>query len=393
VIDLNSILTQVPDDPYPTYAMVRGMGRLLWIDQIGRWIVTGHAEALALLRHEKLSSDRTRWDGYQLPPGLKRPPGGMFVMDPPEHTRLRTLVQQAFTPRVVERLRPRVEQRVDELLAAGAERGEIDLMADFAGPLPATVLAEMLGIPAELHELFRHWTTTLIETIDPVSHHLTETSEEGVKARVNLERCLTDIIEERRQRPQPDVISDLVRAEESGDRLSGDELMEMCVLLTVAGLETTANLIGNGVNALLDNPGQLARLRAEPGLIESAVEELLRYDAPIQLSGRIPVEDVEMFGHTLRKGQMVGIVLGAANRDPAVFADPERLDLARVPNNHLAFGRGIHFCLGAPLARVEGAIAIGALAARFPNLRRAGDPKRRLNPHVRGFASLPVALS
>src|SRR5262249_30243292 len=159
---------------------------------------------------------------------------------------------------------------------------------------------------------------TLIQTIDPVSHHLTDKSDEAEKARIDLEQCLSDIIDERRRTPQPDLISALVRAEEAGDRLSGEELMEMCVLLTVAGLETTANLIGKGVNALLDHPDQLARLRAEPGLIETAVEELLRYDAPIQLSGRIPVEDVEMFGQVLRKGQMVGLVLGAANRDPAV---------------------------------------------------------------------------
>jgi cytochrome P450 len=317
----------------------------------------------------------------------------MFVMDPPEHTRLRTLVQQAFTPRVVTGLRPRVERRVDELLTAGGERGEIDLMAEFAGPLPATVLAEMLGIPAEDHELFRYWTTTLIESIDPVSHHLTGKSAEGAKARLDLERYLTETVADRRRRPREDLISALVQAEEAGDRLSGDELMEMCVLLTVAGLETTANLIGNGVNALLDHPDELDRLRAEPGLIGSAVEELLRYDAPIQLSGRIPIENVEMFGRGMRKGQMIGIVLGAANRDPAVFAEPDRLDLSRTPNNHLAFGRGIHFCLGAPLARVEGAIAIGALVTRFPGLRRAGDAKRRLNPHVRGFATLPVALT
>jgi cytochrome P450 len=208
-----------------------------------------------------------------------------------------------------------------------------------------------------------------------------------------MEGYLAAIIAERRQQPRQDLISDLVQVEESGDRLSGDELMEMCVLLTVAGLETTTNLIGNGVNALLDHPDELARLRADPGLIETAIEELLRYDAPIQLSGRIPMEDLDFDGHPLRKGQMVGIILGAANRDPRAFPEPGRLDLGRSPNNHIAFGRGIHFCIGAPLARVEGAIAIQALVGRFPKLRRANDPKRRLNPHVRGFASLPVTLT
>jgi len=393
MIDFGALLSRVPDDPYPTYAIVREAGPMMWIDQIQRWLVTGHEEAMAVLRHERFSSDRTRWDGYRLPPGLERPPGGMFVMDPPDHTRLRALVQKAFTPRMVNELRPRIERRATELLDHGADAGDVDLMADFAGPLPATVLAEMLGIPAADHETFRNWTTVLIAAIDPVSHHLTAQAQEGTRVRAAMEAYLGEIIAERRRRPRPDLISDLIRVEEAGERLSSDELMEMCVLLTVAGLETTANLIGNGVNALLDHPEQLARLRDEPGLIHSAVEELLRFDAPIQLSGRIPMENLELCGHRLRRGQMVGVILGAANRDPRVFDDPDRLVMDRSPNNHLAFGRGIHFCLGAPLARVEGAIAISALVGRFPKLRRSGDPVRRLNPHVRGFAQLPVALA
>ncbi|KPI15348.1 Linalool 8-monooxygenase [Actinobacteria bacterium OK074] len=384
------LLSRALDDPYPVYDMVRSRGRLQWIDGLDRWMVTGHRQALEVLRHPKFSSDRSRWDGYELPPGHDRPPGGMFVMDPPDHTRLRSLVQQAFTPRVVERLRPRVHALVETALDAAAERGETDLMADYAGPLPATVLAELLGIPAADQELFRHWTMTLIETIDPVSHHLV--SDAGTQAQASLERYLADVIAERRLAPQPDLISSLVAAEEAGERLSGKELRDMCILLTIAGLETSANLIGNGINALLDHPDQAARLRAEPGLITTAVEELLRFDSPIQVSGRVPVEDVEVDGKLLRKGQMVGIMLGGANRDPDAFAEPGRLDLARTPNNHLAFGRGLHFCLGAPLARVEGAIAIAALNSRFPGLSRAGEPKRRHNVHVRGLATLPVKL-
>jgi cytochrome P450 len=393
MIDFAALLSRVPDDPYPTYDIVREAGPMLWVDPIQRWIVTGREEAGEVLRHERFSSDRTRWDGYRLPPGLERPPGGMFVMDPPDHTRLRALVQQAFTPRMVEELRPRVVRRVSELLDRGAEQGDIDLMADFAGPLPATVLAEMLGIPAADHETFRHWTTVLIATVDPVSHHLTSQADEGARVRAAMEAYLGDVIAERRRTPRADLISDLIRVEEAGDRLGTDELMEMCILLTVAGLETTTNLIGNGVNALLDHPDETARLRDEPGTIGTAVEELLRYDAPIQLSGRIPMEDLELGGHQLRKGQMVGVILGAANRDPRAFPEPHRLVLDRRPNNHLAFGRGIHFCLGAPLARMEGAIAISALVDRFPKLRRSGEPVRRLNPHVRGFATLPVALA
>jgi len=390
MIDVNEMMTRAAGDAYPMYDLVRSAGRMLWIEDMQRWLVTGHREALAVLRHEKVSSDRSRWDAYELPRGQDRPPGGMFVMDPPDHTRLRALVQQAFTPRVVERLRPRISSLVDALLAEAGERREIDLMADLAAPLPATVLAELLGIPAEDQELFREWSTTHVEAIDPVSHVLV--SEAGMAARAALQRYLEDMVARRRLQPRDDLISGLVRAEREGDRLGGGELLEMCLLLTVAGLETTANLIGNGVNALLDNPDQLERLRADPGLIETAVEELLRYDAPIQLSGRVPVEDIELFGRTLRAGQMVGVILGAANRDPEAFPDPNRLDLTRDPNPHVAFGRGIHFCLGAPLARLEGQVAIGALVSRFPRLRRAGEPRRRLNVHVRGFASLPVAL-
>ena len=386
----DDLLTRALDDPSPVYDLVRAQGRLLWIPDMNRWMVTGHRQALEILRHPKFSSDRSRWDDYQLPPGHDRPPGGMFVLDPPDHTRLRSLVQQAFTPRVVQRLRPRIEELVDQLLEVG-EHGETDLMADFAGPLPATVLAELLGIPAEDQELFRHWTMTLIETIDPVSHHLT--SDAGTQAQANMEAYLAEVVSARRREPRPDLISALVQAEEGGQWLSPEELHEMSILLTIAGLETTTNLIGNGVNALLDHPDQAARLRAEPGLITTAVEELLRFDSPIQVSGRVPVEDLELDGQQLRKGQMVGILLGAANRDPEVFAEPGRLDLGRSPNNHLAFSRGIHFCVGAPLARLEGAIAIPALLARFPLMCRAGEPKRRHNVHVRGLATLPVALS
>jgi pimeloyl-[acyl-carrier protein] synthase len=378
-------------DPYPIYHMMRGWGRVLWLDQVGRWMITGHREALSVLRDSKFSSDRSLSDDYELPPGAERPPGGMFVMDPPDHTRLRTLVQKAFTARVIERMRARVDVVVSRLLDACDGQAEVDLMAAFACPLPAIVLAELLGIPQEQHQAFQRWTTTVIETIDPVSHQLV--SQDGVQAREEMERCLSDIIDERRRHPQPDLISGLVQAEESGDRLTSDELLEMCLLLIVAGFETTANLIGNGVHALLEHPDQLARLRGDPELIGTAVEELLRYDSPIQVSGRIPREDVELDGHLLRKGQTVGILVGAANRDPEAFAEPDRLDLGRTPNNHIALGRGIHFCLGAPLARLEGATALTALVDRFPKLQSASPPTRRNNLHVRGFMSLPVALT
>jgi pimeloyl-[acyl-carrier protein] synthase len=390
--DLVGQLLRTADDPYPVYDRIRDTGRVLWVEELGRWLVTGHREALAVLCHSRASSDRRRYQ--DAPPGDAGGgyrPGGLPFVDPPDHTRLRALVQQAFTPKAVERLRPEVERLTDELLTAAGERGEADLIADFAGPLPAVVLAELLGIPPGDQELFRSWAMKIIETIDPVSQRVV--SGAGHQASADLSDYLTRVIDERRRRPADDLISGMVHAEESGQRLSGDELLQMCLLLAVVGLETTTNLIGNGVSALLAHPAELRRLQAEPGLVKSAVEELLRYDAPVQLAGRVAVDDIELDGRTLRPGQVVGLVLGAANRDPDAFPDPDRLDLTRSPNNHVAFGRGIHFCLGAPLARLEGPIAIAALVTRFPKVRPAGEAKRRQNVHVRGFESVPIALT
>ncbi len=313
----------------------------------------------------------------------------MLVADPPDHTRLRTLVQKAFTPRMVERLRPRIETLVEEALNAAGERGGMDLVADLAYPLPVTVIAELLGVPVEDRAAFRRWSDALVGALDPVA----PANRRGavLAARDALHAYLRQVIAERRADPRDDLISRLVEAEEQGDRLSGPELLAMGVLLLVAGHETTVNLISNGVNALLNHPDQLARLHREPELIEPAVEELLRYDSPVQLTGRVALEALELGGQRVEPGQMVTLMLGAANRDPRVFADPGRLDLGRDPNPHLAFGRGIHFCLGAPLARLEGQIAIGALIRRFPGLRLAGVPERRPTVTLRGFVSLPLA--
>ncbi len=388
--DLVGRLLLANEDPYPVYDQIRAGGPVLWVDGLNRWLVTGHQEALAALTHSQVSVDRRR-DEPAAGEGAGFRPGGLPFVDPPDHTRLRAAVQPAFGPKGVARLRPRVERLVGEMLDRAGERGEVDLIADLAGPLPAIVLAELLGIPAQDQELFRHWATTVIETIDPVSLRIV--SRAGDQARTDMMSYLDDVVAQRRREPADDLISEMVHVEDSGQRLSGAELLEMCLLLAVVGIETTTNLIGNGVSALLAHPEQLRRLQDEPGLIKSAVEELLRYDAPVQLAGRVAVDDIELGGQVLRGGQVIGIVLGAANRDPAAFAEPDRLDLSRSPNNHVAFGRGIHFCLGAPLARLEGPIAIAALVTRFPKLRAAGTAKRRQNVHVRGFESLPVALT
>lgn len=377
---------QATADPYPLYARLREAGPVVWVDPMQRWLVTGHHEAQALFTHSAASTDR-RLASDAVTEDAR--PGGLPFVDPPEHTRLRSLVHQAFTARSVQALSRDVEKLAHELLDRISSGAGFDLIADYAGPLPAVILARMLGIPAEYEEQVRRWSLTIIETIDPVNHEIV--SAEGGVARQEMSDFFADLVAQRRARRRDDLITRMIEAGEDGSRLTGEELLEMCLLLTVVGMETTTNLIGNGVDALLAAPAELARLRSDPGLIRSAVEELLRYDSPIQLAGRIALRDIEIGGRTLRRGQVAGIVIGAANRDPRIFADPERLDLGRSPNNHLAFGRGIHHCLGAPLARMQGPIALAAVLDRFPGLRAAGPAQRRHNVHVRGFVSYPVA--
>ena len=383
------LLPLLQRDPYPFYEQLRRSGPVVWAPSLERWLVTGHPEVVEVLRDERFSADRRKWRGFEpvVEPG-REGARSMLVVDPPDHTRLRTLVQKAFTPRVVERLRPRIEALVKEALDEAEARGSMDLVADLAYPLPVTVIAELLGVPVEDRSAFRRWSDALVGALDPVA--LTDRRSAVLAARDALHAYLERVVAERRAAPRDDLISRLVEAEEQGDRLSGPELLAMGVLLLVAGHETTVNLIGNGINALLAHPDQLARLRDEPELIEPAVEELLRYDSPVQLTGRVALEELELGGRRVEPGQMLMLLLGAANRDPRVFAEPERLDLGRDPNPHLAFGRGIHFCLGAPLARLEGQIAIGELVRRFPTLRPAGAPERRPTVTLRGFASLPL---
>ncbi len=383
------LLPLLQRDPYPFYEQLRRSGPVVWAPSLERWLVTGHPEVVEVLRDERFSADRRKWRGFEpvVEPG-REGARSMLVVDPPDHTRLRTLVQKAFTPRVVERLRPRIEALVKEALDEAEARGSMDLVADLAYPLPVTVIAELLGVPVEDRSAFRRWSDALVGALYPVA--LTDRRSAVLAARDALHAYLERVVSERRAAPRDDLISRLVEAEEQGDRLSGPELLAMGVLLLVAGHETTVNLIGNGINALLAHPDQLARLRDEPELIEPAVEELLRYDSPVQLTGRVALEELELGGRRVEPGQMLMLLLGAANRDPRVFAEPERLDLGRDPNPHLAFGRGIHFCLGAPLARLEGQIAIRELVRRFPTLRLAGTPERRPTVTLRGFASLPL---
>jgi cytochrome P450 len=363
---------------------------------LGFWVLTRYADVIASLRDPRLIKEpiaafvAARF-GMAVPPGLGL---SMLDRDPPDHTRLRGLVSKAFTPKALESLRPRIQQIVDGLLDQIERRGEMDLIEEFAYPLPVIVICEMLGVPVEDHERFKHWGLDIARGLDAIM--LPPDSEVG-KRSVSGRRALAEyfraLIAERRAAPRDDMLSALIAAEEAGDKLSEEELLASCILLLVAGHETTVNLIGNGTLALLKHPEQLRRLRENPGLIGSAVEELLRYDGPVQRTARIPSEDLVIGGKTIPKGEMVMPFLGAANRDPAQFPDPDRLDITRTDNRHIAFGMGIHFCLGAPLARMEGQIAISTLLRRLPKLALASQlPEHRQSLTLRGLVSLPVGF-
>jgi cytochrome P450 PksS len=313
----------------------------------------------------------------------------MLDLDVPDHTRLRGLVHLAFTPRLVERMRARIESLADELLDRAAARGRMDLIADYALPMPLTVISEMLGIPTQDRLRFHRWSSTIVAaTAEPSPFRV-------LPAIWRFVRYLRQIIAAKRERPRDDLISALVAAEEAGDKLRVDELVAMVFLLVVAGHETTLNLIGNGTLALLQFPGELERLRADPRLDATAVEELLRFHSPIEVSTeRYAKEPLDVAGVTIPTGALVYGVIASANRDAAQFDDPERLDVERAKNRHLAFGQGIHYCLGAPLARIEGQIAIRKLLDRMPRLRLAvpeSSLRWRKGLNLRGLEELPVS--
>jgi cytochrome P450 len=385
-------------DPYPYYARLRSMAPVYWVDQVGGWVLTRYADVTAVLRSPGASSDRASKTPQQAGPAFQAlneiRAHSMLNTDPPRHTRLRSLVNKAFTPKTVEELAPFIRTFVHKALDGAVARGRMDVMADLAFPLPATVIAEMLGVPPEDRDRFKQWsddTTAAVGNLPSnLSPEVLRRSVEGVRA---LQAYFRDIIARRRAEPRDDLISGLIKAQEEGDRLSDQELLANCVLLLNAGHETTTNLIGNGTYALLRHPDQLQRLRDDPSLIPTAVEELLRYDSPVQFTNRILTADMELGGKTLRAGQMVLLLLAAANRDPEQFPDPDRLDVGRVNNKHVAFGLGPHFCLGAPLARLEGRLVIEALLGRAPHLHLDGpQPRYRQNFNLRGLESLHVSL-
>jgi cytochrome P450 len=390
-------------DPYPVYQRLRSLSPVLRAPaavELGIWLVTGHSVCSQVLRSKQFGKEAQK----VLPPEklalipqerlelAERRRNNMLFRDPPDHTRLRSLVSQAFTPRTVERLRPHIGEIAEHLLDEVKARGQMDLIGDFAFPLPIIVIAELLGVPAEERDRFKAWSNELIVGLSPLAQP--EDFVRIERAIGELDDYLSGVIEERRRAPRQDLISELIQAQEAGDQLSQDEMVATCRLLLTAGHETTVNLIGNGMLALLRHPAERARLAGAPELLPGAIEELLRYDSPVQMTMRFTLEDTELGGQTISRGDLVMVLTGAANHDPEQFPEPERLDIGRKnAQSNLAFGGGIHYCLGAPLARMEGQIAIGALLGRMPELTIASEQLEwRKNPVLRGLKALPVTF-
>lgn len=388
-------------DPYPVYR------RLLAEDPVhqtpfGMVVLTRYRDCAAILRDPRSSSDASNSNMYQAfmagrdPEEVFGAMAGMrpfLFMDPPDHTRLRSLVQKAFTPKTVENLRPRIKELVDDLMAPALERGSMEVVEDLAYPLPVRVITEMLGVPLEDHETFKGWSKELAGALDPdfaTPDDVLERRESAASAFVAYFQAL---IAERRKAPRDDLLSALIAAEDEGSKLSEKELLSTLILLLVAGHETTVNLIANGALALARHPDQLRRLRDDPTLVRTAVEEVLRYDPPVQFTARVAMDDIDIDGSTIGKGDQAIVLVAAANRDPAQFPDPDTFDVGRQENRHLSFGLGAHFCLGAPLARVEGQVALEALATRVDDLVVAvEEPEYKTNIVLRGLASLPVTF-
>lgn len=371
----NPFLPDFRRDPYAQYAALRRDAPVYFSPMLRGWILSRHRDVAAVLHDPRFSVDRSQSDLFRrFQPFAGQPADfataiqrNLLMLDPPDHTRLRRLVNKAFTPRMVERLRARVQALVAEILSQHRRGGEMDLIRDFAHPLPVTVIAEMLGVPASDRERFKAWSENLVALLDPLQS--TDGLAGAQQAYFEFSEYTRRIFAERRREPRDDLISALVAVEEQGETLSEPEVLSLCMLILGAGHETTTNLIGNAVVALLRFPEQKRRLLDEPALMPTAVEEFLRFDSPVQTTDRVATEDGDLFGQPVRKGQLVGLIIGAANRDPEQFAEPERLDVGRQENDHLAFSRGVHFCLGASLARLEAEVAIGALLERFPDFR------------------------
>lgn len=396
-LQYNPFTPEVHANPYPTYRLLREEDPVHWSPLLEAWVLTRYRDVVAVLGDPRFSAQRQRATN-RFAQQIARdesdrrvvPAPTMLNSDPPAHTRLRGIVNKAFTPRAVERLRPRIQAIVDQLLDAALPAGRIDVIEDLAYPLPVIVIAEMLGIPPTERARFKRWSTDIARVTGPLAPP--ELLERAFQSATELNAYFRRVIADRRRDPRDDLITALIAAEEQGDVLSEEELVATCILLLIAGNETTTNLIGNGVLALLRHPSQLAKVRANPSLTRQAVEEFLRYDGPVQGTARVALEPVEIGGRQIEKGHLVMTMLAAADRDPAQFPNPEELEIERAENRHVAFGYGIHFCLGAPLARLEGQIAIATLVQRAPGLRLDGEPVWGGSFILRGLKALPAAV-
>ena len=391
----NPLSDRVARDPYPVYAKLRARDPVHYSRLMDAWVFTRYRDADAILRdHRRFSSDpRKRKASKRQRASLPSPEHlTMLFLDPPDHTRLRSLVNKAFTRRAVNALEPHVRSLMESLLDDVEDPAGFDWMEAVASPLPVIVIAEMLGVPPEDRAQFRAWSDRRARILEPtITAREREIAEEAAQS---LDAYFLPIIEVRRAAPRDDIISALVHAEEAGDTLTEHEMLMMLRLLLVAGNETTTNLLGNGLLALLRHPEQLNTLREDPGLIPAAVEELLRFDSPVQTDFRTVVEDCDVNGFTARGGQNVVVLIGAANHDPEVFEAPDRLDVHRREPSHISLGRGIHHCLGAQLARLEARVAFEVLLERFSSIRLLTDrPAFRNSVVLRGLRSLPIGAA
>jgi pimeloyl-[acyl-carrier protein] synthase len=394
-IEFNPLLPEFITDPYPFYR------RLQTEDPVHRstllpdsWILTRYADVALVLRDPRFGrQDAARFfqERFGSGPVVDVYTKWMLFRDPPDHTRLRTLVSKAFTPRAIMNLRPRIQALVDELLDTVQPAGQMDIMDAIAYPLPVLVICEMLGVPAKDRDIFQAWSGDVARTLDPIQ--TPETVERGHAVVARMCDYFRELISQMRKEPKDNLLSAMITAEEQGDRLTEEELLANCILLFSAGHETTVNLIGNGMLALLRYPDERKKLEAHPDLIESAVEEFLRYEGPVQITGRGTQQDIEIAGKLIHKGERLFTIVAAANRDPTQFSHPDRLDITRRENRHLAFGYGIHFCLGAALARLEAQSAIRTMLRRMPHLALQTDalPWRPAFT-LRGLQTLPVTF-